>query len=944
MPSSLDLDQAQLFLDTLGGPPHTFQTFHETKKMNDPEALRFARKRYGTLKQHRRELVDLNQGQEPVGIYVTINRTDGSFVTTKQGKQRPNRSKECIKYARAVFVEFDAKHTPPDDAALDAVPRSMVVRSKNGPHVYWLLHETEDLALWDRVVDAMIRKFNSDKQCKDRNRVLRIPGFVHRKVPADPFLVELEMLESSRRYTLEDIVKGFELDLAPPRARPSYLPPTRYAQDQLDEREKRCRAYLDRVEPAVEGSGGWDHTKKVCAYGWDWGLEPHEYFPLLLEWNARCQPPWDPEVLHTRLTQIFNSRHSPAGNPFGWKLEHTTPEWEEGQRRKQAHQERLAHEDALWEHTIETAEESVSTPRNVRSFSSPMPADDVPIEDPPEADLAREVGFLPEPELHLAMHQQPDPSSLPNRRPKREVKPNGIILDDYSEEAVDEESDEIYHDDEGYHGWSPPTPDTGHSESSQDPNKYIDQEKTIFRGPDALPMTEHGNGQRFIRAFGGKVRYVKKWDTWLYWDSRRWRRDNDGDETDADPQAAGIVMEYTKCITRDMMALTKAVPDDKERNMWKSWCRSSDSMKGSTNMLKSASSMKGVAFPPGAFDKDADLLNTYNCIIDLRTGEMLNHARDYGITRLTKVSPADVDCPTWLAFLRRILDNDQDVIDFVQRAVGYSLTGETREQVLFTMWGTGRNGKTTFLNILRKLAGEYCKNTDFSSFEEKKTDQMRNDLARLNRARIVTAVEPNETRPLDEGIIKRITGDEPITARFLYGEFFDFFPNFKLLLSSNHKIKIRGTDEGVGRRGMMMPFNIRIPKTEIDTQLPEKLERELPGIMHWAWLGAQEWYQTGLRPPGAVLKANEEYRADMDALGEFLRRCTEPAEGHEVPSKQLFEVYRDWASEVGEKNVMSQRNFVQRLKDRADITWKRKMKGSFFLDLRLREGKAKPDD
>ncbi len=941
MPSKhLDLEQAKLYLDTLGAPPHTFQTFHEVKKMSDPAALSFARKRYGTLDQHRRELVELNRGSEPVGVYVTINRTDGSFVTTKQGKKRPNRSKECIKFARAVFVEFDAKHTAPEAAQLDAVPRSMVVRSKNGPHVYWLLEETEDLDLWDRVVAAMIRKFDSDKQCKDRNRVLRIPGFVHRKDPDDPFLVQIEMLEAHRRYTLEDIVKGFELELEPPRPKASYMPAPRFNEDELSNRAKRCRAYLDRVEPAVEGSGGWDHTKKVCTYGWDWGLEPHEYFPLLLEWNARCAPPWDTAELHERLTKIFNSLHSTASKPFGWKVQETTPEWEASQRKKREFEERKAHEEAAWEETMENADHMVTGPtvRTVSHGPAPEPdeiPEDLHIGEPPP-DFDSLDYFPPEHNLQLQMDQQPDPSTLPNRKPTREVRRSGIVVESYIDGIAPNE--ETYQDDTGHYGWSTPVPiEEDHEEAGRDPNKYLDEKKTIFRGPDQLPMTEHGNAQRFVRMFGAQVRFVKKWNQWLIWDTKRWLRDDDGDETDAEPQAAGIVMEYTKYVSRSMMSMTKMVPDDAERKMWKSWCRSTDSVKGSTNMLKSASSTRGVAATPANFDRDAYLLNTWACIIDLKTGEMLNHARAHGITRLTKVSPADVDCPMWMAFLRRIFNEDQEVIDFVQRAVGYSLTGETSEQVLFTMYGTGRNGKTTFLNIIRELAGEYAKNTDFSSFEEKKTDQMRNDLARLNRARIVTAVEPNETRPLDEGIIKRITGDEPITARFLYGEFFDFFPTFKLWLSSNHKIKIRGTDEGIWRRVMMIPFEVVIPKGEVDKDLPKKLKKELPGIMHWAWLGAQEWYKSGLRPPQAVLAANEEYRAEMDALGDFLRQCTISEEGAEVASGQLYERYRSWAADNGEKNVLSGRAFGLRMKGRTDVQHKRKKKGNFFLNIRLRE-------
>jgi P4 family phage/plasmid primase-like protien len=911
---TVDRKVAELFLSALGDPPYAFQTFHETEKNPKEKRSRFnARVRKGTLDEHWEELSRLNTGKEPVGVHVTIN-----LANDDEPKRR--RSEDIIA-ARAIVLDFDDAEKA---AAMDKQLRgaSMRVRTKRGIHVYWLLKELEaDLERWEAVQKAMLARFGSDHQAKLRCQTLRVPGFFHRK--EDPFMVELESCRPEIRWTLDEIVDRYRLEAILEQQRRKQVPRSTVRVDDhpLDERIKRCQAMLDYADPAIEGSGGWSQTSKVCGIGHDFGLTEDEYWPLLLEWNARCAPPWDHDELRAKLEAIYRN----ANEPFGYRLGEKSKGWEERERRRAEYDARDQREEDAWAATMAMADVEIGEGQRVNAdVSEPSHA----IE-PDGVQEPTQTGW-PDAPTYQGVHTEPRTQMI------GEIEyEDWTVPDDATDGDIGIEPSA-----KPFQGWGPEAPrDPKHDDTPADPDGYLDETHLIEVGPDGLPMTEHGNGQRFVRMFGTKVRHVSKWGKggmWLFWDGRRWRKDSDSDETDTDLHAAGVVLEYTKCVSRSMMSQTTLIRDDKERTKWKSHCKTTDSCKGSTNMLKSAGSMRGIGFAPSYFDRDGDMLNTWQCVLDLRHGQMLPHSRDYSMTKMTGVSPADQDCPVWRAFLHRVLGGDEEVIDFVQRAMGYSITGETSEQVMFSLWGSGRNGKTTFLNVLRDIAGEYCTNTDFSAFEEKKTDSVRNDLARLNKARIVTAVEPNENRRLDEAVIKRVTGDEPITCRFLFGEYFDYFPTFKVWLSSNHKIEIRGSDEGIWRRICMIPFTVRIPKSEVDKDLPKKLKAELPAIMHWVWLGAQKWYREGLQIPAAVQKANEDYRAEMDVIGDFLRACTVESRDEKVTGSELYGKYRDWCQDTGQRGTLSKTKFGQRLKERTDVTYKRTNKGVFLLDHRIR--------
>jgi putative DNA primase/helicase len=259
-----------------------------------------------------------------------------------------------------------------------------------------------------------------------------------------------------------------------------------------------------------------------------------------------------------------------------------------------------------------------------------------------------------------------------------------------------------------------------------------------------------------------------------------------------------------------------------------------------------------------------------NGTMDLKTGELREHRQEDMITKIARVTyDKSADCPIWKTFLMEIMNYNAELIRFIQTAADWTVTGDTSEQSMFILFGTGANGKSTFLNTIMNLLGDYAIAIPTETFMKKNGDQITNDIARLRGTRFVTTTEAEQGQRLSEPLIKQITGNDRMTARFLYGEFFNFVPAFKIFMATNHKPVIKGTDHGIWRRIKLIPFTTRIPEEKQDKRLEERLRGEASGILNWLLEGAKRWTMERLRTPQIITSATDEYRKEMNVIGEL---------------------------------------------------------------------------
>jgi putative DNA primase/helicase len=401
------------------------------------------------------------------------------------------------------------------------------------------------------------------------------------------------------------------------------------------------------------------------------------------------------------------------------------------------------------------------------------------------------------------------------------------------------------------------------------------------------PCTDLGNAERLVRFWGDSIRFVPQWG-WLVWDGKRWARDNGNQR----------ITELAEETVRQIYHEAAEAQDPEERAKLAKWAIASESRQRIAAMIDLAAPM--CLASPNEFDADDWLINLENGVLNLRTLEFMPHDPNLKLTKLAPVTyDPNADCPKWKAFLQRIFNGNKRLIRFVQRAVGYSLTGSTREQCLFFLYGTGANGKSTFLEVIRALLGDYAVTAEFSTFVADRKSSVRNDIARLHSARLVTAVEVGEGKRFAEELIKTLTGGDTVTARFLYREFFEFKPRFKVWLAANYKPEIRGTDYAIWRRIRLIPFTVTIPPEEQIPDLADQLKEELSGILNWALEGLRDWLANGLQPPPEVTEATEAYRAEMDIVGLFVQDACVTDPKAVTPSKTLYEAFREWCAENG---------------------------------------------
>ncbi len=414
-----------------------------------------------------------------------------------------------------------------------------------------------------------------------------------------------------------------------------------------------------------------------------------------------------------------------------------------------------------------------------------------------------------------------------------------------------------------------------------------------------------GNARRLVAAHGEDLRFCAVLGKWFVWDETLWREDTTGEVTRRAKQTVEAIGEEAQ------VAESSGQRQDLER-----WALRSEAAARIRDMIRLAESETKLVVRPEQLDADPWLLNCSNGLLDLRTGKLQSHRRDALCTRQAgALYDPQAECPAWLRFLDRIMAGNKGRQAFLQRAVGYALTGDMSEQVLFVLHGTGANGKSTFLETIRAVLGNYARHTSFSTFLISENSALRNDLARLAGARLVTAAEVEAGGRLSEAVVKQITGGDTITVRFLYREFFEYRPHFKVFLAVNHKPEVRGTEHAIWRRIHLIPFTVTIPEDEQDRSLAPKLRPELPGILRWAVEGCRAWQEPGLQPPEDVQAATAAYREEMDVLGGFLEGCCVKESGSVTPAKELYAAYRRCCEENGEK-PLTQTKFGMHLAER----------------------------
>lgn len=421
------------------------------------------------------------------------------------------------------------------------------------------------------------------------------------------------------------------------------------------------------------------------------------------------------------------------------------------------------------------------------------------------------------------------------------------------------------------------------------------------------PGNDSERARRFAEVNLGTLRYVHTWKCWLSWDGSRWSKDRNG-----------TVVRYAQELVKELRLEAAEINDfETSRKATMMALRAGDASR-INSLIDLARSQTGIATTEDVFDRDPLLLGVANGVVDLRTGT-LNPAKpeDFITKQSAIVFDPSAQCPRWQAFLHRVLKGDEKMITFMQRAVGYSLTGLISEQCLFFLYGTGRNGKSTFTETLQQLMGEYGQRAPAALFTvDRRGSNPETAIARLLGTRFVVGSEIEQGSRLAESLVKDLTGGDTLVGRHLYSAAFEFKPTHKLWIFGNHKPDIIGSDTGIWRRIKMIPFDVEIPVKEVDPKLPTILLGELPGILNWAIKGCLEWQKAGLRTPECVNQAVDEYRDEEDTLADFMDKHCETAEGVRVERGELFDAYKSWAFLAGIKRPMTTKQFAKQIRAR----------------------------
>ena len=439
---------------------------------------------------------------------------------------------------------------------------------------------------------------------------------------------------------------------------------------------------------------------------------------------------------------------------------------------------------------------------------------------------------------------------------------------------------------------------------------------------DVLRCSDIGNAQALVEQHRHELRYCFDLGCWLRWDGKQWKLDDKaGLERLAENTVRSFPIEATDILDRT------------QREEFLEWTAKS----GNRNRIKAMceQARHRMHVDHDKLDADETIINVSGTVIYLKTGDARStKPNDFCTKTLETDYDPNAQCPQFMAFLDRIMGGSEDLIGYLQRAVGYSLSGSTREQCFFIAHGSGANGKSVFLNLVRKMSGSYGLNVPMQTLMTKSTSgSVPNDIARLRGSRLVTAMEGESNQKMAESLVKQLTGGDAMTARFLFKEYFEFIPQLKLWMATNHKPKVTGDDPAIWRRIHLIPFNVVIPPDERDGDLPTKLEAEWSGILNWAVKGAVDWFEKGLMPPAEVLSATDAYKNEMDTFSRFCSDVIVRQPGCNTPKSSAYDAYCGWQREEGGEDL-SKNEFGNRMK-RLGFDEKRSKGVRYWKDITL---------
>lgn len=438
------------------------------------------------------------------------------------------------------------------------------------------------------------------------------------------------------------------------------------------------------------------------------------------------------------------------------------------------------------------------------------------------------------------------------------------------------------------------------------------------------PLTDMGNGERLVARHGNVIRYCHPWSKWLPWDGRRWVIDQ-----------SGCVRRLAKASVRRIYSEACTLADDDKRKALIAWGLKSESRDRVSAMMDMASVEPGIPILTDEMDRDGWLLNCANGTVDLHTGGLREHRQEDMITQLCPVEfDPDATCPLWDETLELFFAGDRKLIAYWQRLCGYSLVGVIRDHILPVAYGTGSNGKSTILGTLLEILGDYAMKCPPDMLMARQADTHPTDRTDLFRKRLVVAIETESGRRLNETMVKELTGGDRIRARRMREDFWEFSPTHTLVMATNHKPTVLGSDKGIWRRLRLIPFTVSVEDDKADKTMPERLRAEFKGILAWCVRGCLEWQQVGLNEPDVVKVATGEYRREQDRIRTFLGDETIEHVNGDVQASKLYARYRAWCEANGERSL-SQTLFGESMHE-AGIK-REKRSSNFYLGIKLRD-------